>query len=124
MSFGRVAASRPGGTGQYVRAIDAPPDGRHPTERAVKRESFAESSRIADRCPGPSRGTNPYGWRVGASRRHFCAECFVVLDNPNRLFCPDCAAERRKLRWQYKRKNTPARQKRYRPNNKPKPVTP
>jgi hypothetical protein len=45
--------------------------------------------------------------------------CFVVLDehHPKKIYCPDCAAEReriRKLRWTFKRMATPARAKRYR----------
>jgi hypothetical protein len=49
-----------------------------------------------------------------------CANCLIVVPNtmPPQRFCPECAAERervRKLKWYHKRLPTPARARRYRP---------
>ena len=48
-----------------------------------------------------------------------CANCLAVVPHamPGQKFCPPCAAEReriRRLKWKYKRKDSPARAKRTR----------
>jgi hypothetical protein len=49
-----------------------------------------------------------------------CANCLIVIPDaaPQQRFCPECAAEReriRKLKWTFKRMATAARAKRCRP---------
>lgn len=50
------------------------------------------------------------------SERTFCDDCCKVIEKPG--LCMECLSERariRKLKWTYKRKDTPARAKRCRP---------
>lgn len=75
-----------------------------PPWRCARAGASLSSLEPSERAPAP------HHYRI------FCDDCCRVILKPG--LCPDCLEERariRKLRWLYKRKNTPARRQRFRP---------